>query len=93
MGRAREGTVIPFRGTICANLSVVSAGLYVFSFFTSGILVGALPIYFSLANYILIPWFITEVFDSVSAFLIELGFVGVYSFFFYYQVGVTWRLM
>lgn len=78
---------------ICANLSVVSAGLYVFSFFTSGILVGALPIYFSLANYILIPWFITEVFDSVSAFLIELGFVGVYSFFFYYQVGVTWRLM
>ena len=78
---------------ICANLSVVSAGVYLFSFFTSGILVGALPIYFSMANYILIPWLIMEVFDSASALLIELGFVGMYSFFFYYQMVITWKLM
>lgn len=78
---------------VCANLSIVSAGFYVFSFFTSGILMGAIPIYFSLANYILIPWLIAEVFDSASALLVQLGFVGVYSFFFYYQMGTTWGLL
>ena len=78
---------------VCANLSIVSAGFYVFSFFTSGILMGAIPIYFSLANYILIPWLIAEVFDSASALVVQLGFIGVYSYFFYYQVGLTWGLL
>ncbi len=78
---------------LCANLSVVTAGVYVFSYFTSGILVGALPIYFSLANYILIPWLLDEVFNKESALLLKGGFVAVYSFFFYYQMGVAWRLL
>ena len=78
---------------ICANLSIVAAGFYVFSFFTSGILMGAIPIYFSLANYILIPWLIEEVFERSSAMLINTVFVGVYSFFFYFQTGVTWGLL
>lgn len=78
---------------ICANLSVVAAGFYVFSFFTSGILIGRLPIFFSLTNYILIPWMISEVFNRESALVIETGFVGVYALFFYYQAGVTWHLL
>ena len=75
------------------NLSVISAGIYFFSFFTSGILVGALPIYFSLANYILIPWLISEVLHSDSVPIVSAGFVAVYTFFFYYQVGVTWHIL
>ena len=78
---------------VCANLSVTAAGFYLFSLFTSGILMGAMPIYFSLANYILIPWLITEVFEPASSVLIETVFVGVYSFFFYYQMGPTWGLL
>lgn len=78
---------------LCVNLSVVSTGFYVFSAFTSGIIVGRLPIYFSLTNYILIPWLIQKLFDSGSALLIEGGFVAVYSLFFYYQAGVTWGLL
>ena len=78
---------------MCANLSIVAMGFYIFSFFTSGILVGRLPIYFSLANYILIPWLLTEVFEPSSAVLMETAFVGVYSFFFYYQMGATWHLL
>ncbi len=77
---------------VCANLSIVSAGFYVFSFFTSGVLMGAIPIFFSLANYILIPWLIAEVFDSASSLVVQLGFIGVYSFYFYYQMGV-WGLL
>lgn len=77
---------------ICANLSIVAAGFYVFSYFTSGLIIGRIPIYFSLANYILIPWFITEVFDSASAVLIDAGFVGVYTVFFYMQ-GRSWGIL
>lgn len=77
---------------ICANMSVVAASFYVFSYFTSGIIMGRIPIYFSLANYILIPWLIIEVFDSGSALLIETGFVGVYTVFFYLQCR-TWNLL
>lgn len=78
---------------VCANLSIVTAGFYVFSFFTSGILMGSVPILFSLANYILVPWLIHEVFDPASALVAEAGFVGVYSVFFYYQMGPTWGLL
>lgn len=78
---------------VCANLSVVAAGFYVFSFFTSGILIGRLPIFFSLSNYILIPWLIHEAFNRESALVVETVFVGVYGLFFYYQVGVTWHLL
>lgn len=78
---------------ICANLSIIAAGVYVFSFYTSGLLVGALPIYFSLANYILIPWLIREIFTGESVILVEGGFIALYSYFFYYQMGVTWKLL
>jgi len=78
---------------VCTNLSIVAAGFYLFSYYTSGILIGRLPIYFSLANYILIPWLITEVFSPSSALLMDAVFVGVYTSFYYYQVGVTWGLL
>ena len=77
---------------VCSNLSIVAAGFYVLSFFTSGLIVGRIPIYFSLANYILIPWLITEIFDSGSAVLMDVGFVGVYTVFFYIQ-GQHWKIL
>ena len=78
---------------VCANLSIVTAGFYVFSFFTSGILMGAIPIYFSLSNYILIPWLIKEIFNRESKLVLEAVFVLVYTGFFYYQCGPTWGLL
>ena len=78
---------------VCANLSIVTAGFYAFSFFSSGILMGAIPIYFSLSNYILIPWLLREVYDFDSMVFLETVFVFVYSAFFYYQCGPTWGLL
>ena len=78
---------------MCVNLSIISTGVYVLSYFTSGILIGAIPIYFSLSNYILIPWLIDEVFDKETANLVTIVFVAVYCFFFYYQCGPTWKLL
>ena len=82
----------PFINT-CVNLSVVAAAFYVFSFFTSGAIAGRIPIYFSLANYILLPWLISAVFEAASAVLINSFFVAVYCVFFYYQMGPTWGLL
>mgnify|MGYP002626635011 CR=1 FL=1 len=78
---------------VCANLSIVTTGFYVFSFFTSGILMGAVPIYFSLSNYILIPWLLREVFNRDSTVLLESVFAIVYMAFFYYQCGPTWGVL
>ena len=75
------------------NLSIISTGIYVFSIFTSGVLVGAVPIYFSLGNYILIPWFLSEAFDSSTRRIITFVFIVVYCFFYYYQCGVTWKIL
>ena len=78
---------------VCANLSIVTAGFYVFSYFSSGILMGAIPIFFSLANYILLPWLIINVFNEPSQRIMRLFFIGMYIFFFYYQCGPTWGLL
>lgn len=78
---------------ICVNLSIISTGVYIFSFFTSGVLVGALPIYFSLGNYILIPWLLEEVFHDSSKRVLYFLFVLVYCVFFWYQCGPTWGLL
>ena len=78
---------------VCVNLSIASAAFYVISYFTSGLLIGRLPIYFSLANYILIPWMIDTIFEKRSAKVIKIGFILLYSAFFYYQVGITWGLL
>lgn len=78
---------------VCANLSIVTMGFYIFSFFTSGILMGSIPIYFGLSNYILIPWLMENVYDRVSAKLLETVFVVVYTIFFYYQCGPAWGLL
>lgn len=74
----------------CGNLAIVTSGFYIFSFFTSGILMGRLPIYFSLSNYILIPWILNEVFERRTKAVIEGIVILVYIFFFYYQCGPTW---
>lgn len=78
---------------VCANLAIVTMGFYIFSFFTSGILMGAIPILFSLSNYILIPWLLREVYNDKSVRYLEIIFVVVYSVFFYYQCGPTWNLL
>ncbi|MBR6239433.1 MAG: EpsG family protein, partial [Clostridia bacterium] len=78
---------------VCVNLAIVTTGFYIFSFYTSGILMGAIPIYFSLSNYILIPWLLGEVFNENSAKYLKTAFIVVYSVFFYYQCGPTWGLL
>ena len=67
---------------ICINMSVICAGIYFLGIFTSGILVGRLPIYFEIYNLILLPYLLKECFTKESSkimfVLCTIGFMGFY---------------
>lgn len=79
--------------SICTNMSIVSVGFYVISMFTSGIFIGRLPIYFSLYNYILLPWEIEHMFEKKSASIIYGMMVAAYLVYYYFQIHLTWGLV
>lgn len=70
----------------CVNMSVISMCIYVVSMFTSAILIGRLPIYFSIYNYILLPWEINHIFERKSAMILSVTLVIAYLAYNYFQV-------
>lgn len=75
---------------LCVNMSIISMGIYIISMFTSGIYIGRLPIYFSLYNYILLPWEIDQIFTKKSASFLKVIMVVCYGAYCYYQMVVSW---
>ena len=74
------------------NMSLVASGLYVISKIArSGIMLGRLPIYFSMYNLILLPWLIKNIFNKEEKRLVYYLMVILYLAFFYYQMVVTWN--
>lgn len=77
----------------CTNMSIASTGIYLISMVSSGIFIGRLPIYFSLYNYILLPWEIEHFFTKRSARIIMGAMIVFYLVFYYYQMHYTWGLI
>ena len=76
------------------NMSLIASGLYIISKLArSGILLGRLPIYFSMYNLILLPWLLKNLFEKKEKNLIYYIMIVCYFLFFYYQMVVTWRGM
>lgn len=74
------------------NMSLVASGLYVISKIArSGIMLGRLPIYFSMYNLILLPWLIKNIFNKEEKRLVYYLMVILYLAFFYYQMVVIWN--
>ena len=67
--------------------------------FTSGIMIGRLPIYFSLYNFLLIPYLIRELYNNKSKHLywiiglIYLAFYYIMARGYYYNSNLTGFLM
>lgn len=78
---------------MCVNMSIVSTGLYVMSMFTSGIFIGRLPIYFSLYNYILLPWEVESMFTRASAKILYLLMIVGYVGFYFMHIKFVWGLV
>lgn len=83
--RKADDPVINF----CTNMSIISAGIYIVSMFTSAIMIGRLPIYFSIYNYILLPWEIEHIFEKRSAKLVTTVLVVCYLVYNYYQMVIV----
>lgn len=77
---------------LCVGMSIATMGVYLASAYTSGIFIGRIPIYFSLFNYILLPWEIDNIFTKKSANLLYIAMICCYMVFYYYQVQITWQL-
>ncbi|WP_138342672.1 EpsG family protein [Intestinibacter bartlettii] len=73
------------------NMSLVSSGLYIISKIArSGIMLGRLPIYFSMYNLILLPWLIKNIFNKEEKRLVYYLMIILYLAFFYYQMMIAW---
>ena len=73
------------------NMSLIASGLYIISkVASSGVLLGRLPIYFSMYNLILIPWLLKNIFENKEKDLVYYIMIICYFSFFYYQMVITW---
>ena len=73
------------------NMSLVASGLYVISKIArSGIIIGRLPIYFSMYNLILLPWLLKNIFEKRDKDLVYYIMIICYFGFFYYQMVISW---
>lgn len=77
----------------CVNMSLISTGFYVLSIFTSGIFIGRIPIYFSIYNYILLPWEIKKLFKKRSVIIVNIFMILGYLTFYYYSIHYVWNLI
>ena len=77
---------------ISINMSLIASGVYIISKIArSGIMLGRLPIYFSLYNLILLPWLINNTFEKNERRIINFFMIICYLGFFYYQMQITWN--
>ena len=72
---------------LCVNMSTVAAGLYFLGMFTSGILIGRLPIYFEIYNLILLPFLIKHCFTRQSSKIMYILCTAGFLAFYYLQMG------
>ena len=70
---------------ICVNMSVITTGIYLVGMVTSGIMVGRLPIYVSLYNFILLPYLAEKIFTPKSKDIFIILMIIFY--FLYYLYG------
>lgn len=71
---------------VCVNMSTISVGIYIIGIFTSGIMIGRLPLYFDLYNLLLIPYLIKMIYTKISHQL-YWGLGLIYLAFFYLMSG------
>lgn len=71
------------RVNILVNMSIVTTGLYLIGMATSGIMMGRLPIYTQMYQYILLPYLINRMFDFRDRRLVYLISILCYLAYFY----------
>ncbi len=78
---------------ICVNMSLITTLSYLMATFTSGIIMGRIPIYFEIYSFILLDWLLINVFKNEQKFLLYALCVLFYTAFFYYQMVIIYEGM
>lgn len=73
---------------ICVNISLICTEMYIIGMLTNGV-VGRLPVYFELFNYILLPWIIKNAFNEATSKLVKLVICGVFFLYFCYNMIIA----
>ena len=72
---------------VCTNMSVITTGLYLVSMITSGIMLGRLPIYTVMYNYLLLPYLVKTMFTKNTSKIINKIMVLCYLSYYWIQYG------
>ena len=75
---------------LAANMSFISACFSLASTFTNGILIGRMPIYFSVYELYLFPWIFRHCFEKKSRAIMTGLFIIGYLLYFIYQMEIAW---
>lgn len=75
---------------IMVNISLMGVLISLMANLTSGILIGRLPIYFTIYNFALFPTLFDSIFDKKYRFIIRLAAVVGYSAYAYYYMTHAW---
>ena len=68
---------------ICINMSIINVGILLVAMVTSGIMIGRLPIYVSLYNFILLPYLVMEIRWGDVDTILKIGSVVGYALYYY----------
>lgn len=68
---------------ILINMSIVTTGIYIIGMSTSGIMIGRLPIYTQMYQYILLPYLINKTFNFKDRKIIYILSIACYLLYFY----------
>lgn len=52
---------------ICINMSIITACVFLLASFTSGILMGRMPVYFQMYSFIALPWLLKNCFEKETS--------------------------
>lgn len=74
---------------IMINMATASTGVYLLAMVTSGILVGRVPAYFMMTNYVLLPWLLENAFEGGLKKLIKSACYFFYFAYFYYVMAIN----
>lgn len=88
--RSRGGYTMPPIINLSVNMCLLCAGFYLVSMVSSGIFIGRIPIYFSLYNYILIPWELNKLFVKSQRKIVISSTIVLYLIFSLFQFAWGW---
>lgn len=77
--------------SICINMSLATAALYLVGMFTSGILIGRLPIYPELYNLIFVPFLLHTCVSKESRIIVQPVIIVVLLLYFYLTGPATYH--